>query len=254
MQLSGLDEPIFWHWNEMKLSDAVAIFDQISHATKNLGVRKLGIKAREKSYAPLTKVAFDTRRVDQENERNPRGNLQYYHRSEPFIDGDLSDKIARYMKVKSATDMIKEQYGTDPEWFDSYARVLASAIDRTLRVDQKDGDFFKAAFDYLDELLYVRYRLSTEDISKKSENEIEKIVLSRDEKLMHKHIYKTTSRPREEMAKYTAAPLPPPPTDPLVERLLDGVKATGLNRDVERSITISVRDKINETVKTGDSK
>ena len=48
--------------------------------------------------------------------------------------------------------------------------------------------------------------------------------------------------------------LPPPPTDTLVERLLDGVKATGLNRDVERSITISVRDKINEPVKTGDAK
>lgn len=251
----------------MLLSNAIEIYDMISHATKDLGVRKLGVNSRITSYQPIIKVvidhklsdkqllkqAFDTRRIDQQNDRNPRANLQYYHRSEPFIDGDLSDKISRYMKVKSATDMIKDQYGTDPEWFDSYARILSSAVDRTLRTDQKDGDFFKAAFDYLDELLYVRYRLSTEDIAKKSETEIEKIVLSRDEKLMHKHIYKTTSRPREEMAKYTAAPLPPPPTDPLVERLLDGVRATGINKSVERSVIITVRDQINEPVKTGNN-
>jgi hypothetical protein len=238
----------------MKFSDAVAIFDQISHATQELEVRKLGIKAREKSYqsfVPLSKVAFDqslskqafdTRRVDQVNDRNPRGNLQYYHRSEPFIDDDLSNKLNRYMKVKAATDMIKDQYGTDPEWFDSYARVLSSAVDRTLRIEQKDGDFFKAAFDYLDELLYVRYRLSTDDISKKSENEIEKVILGKDERMTMKHFYKTTSTPAQQS------------NDPLVERLLNGVKANADNKDVERSVTISIRDKINETVKTGDSK
>jgi hypothetical protein len=242
----------------MKFSEAVALFDQISHATKDMEVRKLGVNARLKSYQPfigqISKQAFDTRRVDQVNDRNPRGNLQYYHRSEPFIDEDLSNKIGRYMKIKSATDMIKDQYGTDPEWFDSYARILSGAVDRTLRTDQKDGDFFKAAFEYLDELLYVRYRLSKDDIEKKSETEIEKIVLAKDEKLMHKHIYKMTSRPRPELTTYTSLPtIPPPSTDPLVERLLDGVKATGLNRDVERSITISVRDKINEPTKTGES-
>jgi hypothetical protein len=223
-------------------------------------MRNIGSNARLNLYAaiasPLKKVAFDekliklsfdTRRVDQENDRNPRGNLQYYHRSEPFIDGDLSIKINRYMKVKAATDLIKEQYGTDPEWFDSYARVLSSAVDRALRIEQKDGDFFKAAFDYLDELLYVRYRLSIEDITKMGEIELERAILGKDEKMLLKHIYKTTAHSNKDIAKYTALP-----TDPLAYRLLEGVKANADNKSVERSVIITVRDQINELAKTSD--
>jgi hypothetical protein len=243
----------------MLLSEASALFDKLSHATQDLEVRRLGIAARMSSYQSinpiikqafderLVKLSFDTRRVDQENDRNPRSNLQYYHRSEPFIDGDLSTKISRYMKVKSAVDLIKEQYGTDPEWFDSYARVLSSAVDRVLRIEQRDGDFFKAAFDYLDELLYVRYRLSIEDITKMGEIELERAILGKDEKMLLKHIYKTTSYSNKDIAKYTALP-----TDPLIDRLLEGVKATADSKDVERSITISVRDKINDLAKTSD--
>lgn len=237
---------IFWHKHEMLFSDALAIYEQISNATKDLDIRSLGIQARLTSYSQasksIKKVAFDTRRIDQENDRNPRRNLQYYHRSEPYVDDQLSVKIAYMMKIKTATDMLKEKYGTDPEWFDSYARILSSAVDRALRTDQKDGDFFKASFDYLDELLYVRYRLSTEDIQKMNENDIGRIVVSRDEAMVHKHLFKTTSM---------APPAPTP--DPLIERLMGTVKASGDNKSVERSVTITVKDQINDLQKTSEN-
>jgi hypothetical protein len=236
----------------MLFSDAIKLYDAITRTASDTSLRMKGSLLRTQIYSeaintqqPITKLAFDkqlsktafdTRRIDQENDRNPRRNLQYYHRSEPYIDEDLSTKIAYIMKIKNATDLIKEQYGTDPEWFDSYARILGSAVDRALRSDQKDGDFFKASFDYLDELLYVRYRLAPEDIQRLGEREIERVILGRDEAMVHKHLYKNSVK--------TA----PESNDPLVERLLAGVKATGENKNVERTVSISVRDTILDKV------
>ena len=41
----------------------------------------------------------------------------------------------------------------------------------------------------LNELLYLRYRLASDDINKMSENELKSIILNRDEKLLHKQIF-----------------------------------------------------------------
>ena len=107
----------------------------------------------------IVKMAFDTRRVNQDTTYIARRNLQTYHRSEAYIDNDSSKKIKTFFKVKTAVDSIKEDFNGDPEWLDSYARILSCALDRTLRIDQKDFDFFKPQLDYLQELLYLRYRL-----------------------------------------------------------------------------------------------
>jgi len=225
----------------MSFSQSMEVYELITKATANAKIRRLGSLARQQALSidnGIVKVAFDTRRINQETDRNPRGNLQYYHRSEPYIDDDMSEKLSYFMKVKTATDLLKDRYGKEPEWFDSYARILSTAVDRALRTEQKDADFYKAQFNYLDELLYVRYRLGTDDVKKMGEQDLERVILSRDEKLLHKHIYG--------MQQSTMAKTSDSQPDPLIDKLMSGIKATSEHKDVSRSITISVRDQINE--------
>ena len=257
-------------------SSAAEIADLIYLATQNLGLRKLGIQSRQDDLQStfgqldgkaasneklvklafdekLVKLAFDTRRIDQETTYVPRRNLQYYHRSAPFVDDETSNKIAYIMKVKTAVDLIKDKYHREPEWGDSYARVLSSAVDRALRTEQKDADFFKAQFNYLDELLYVRYRINHDDLMTMAEKDIERVILSRDENLLHKQIYGMTRPESIVKAEETLAKAQYPmikAEDPLVERLMGTVKASGDNKSVERTVSITVRDQINDLAKT----
>jgi single-stranded DNA-specific DHH superfamily exonuclease len=43
--------------------------------------------------------------------------------------------------------------------------------------------------DYLNEMIYLRYRLSEDDLNKMSETELKNIILNKDEKLLHKQIF-----------------------------------------------------------------
>jgi hypothetical protein len=236
----------------MKLSEALEIQTIIERGTSELKLRRAGIEARS-ILSPIKKLAFDTRRINQETERNPRGNLQYYSRSEPFVDDKLAEKIGQYMKIKTAVDLLKERYGREPEWFNSYARILSAAVDRALRIEQKDGDFYKAQFDYLDELLYVRYRLSDHDLCKMGEMDLERTILGKDEKLLHKQVYgiqKKETRPSEETYSQKREVVKDG-QEPLIERLMGDVRASEDKPDIERSITITVRDKINDMHKNG---
>jgi hypothetical protein len=213
-------------------------------------IKYLRKEALEKlSVAPIIKVAFDTRRVNQYTDINPRRNLQYYHRSEPFITKDSSEQIKTMFKLKTAVDSIKEDFLGDPDWFDSYCRILSATLDRTLRVEQKDMDFFKPQMDYLQELLYLRYRLKDDDIEKLNEKELINIILDRDEKLLHKKIYsqynngglmKDGVKLQHQITKGD---------DNLINKLFGDVKASRENKEVERSVTITISDKIKDEIK-----
>lgn len=193
------------------------------------------------SQKSLVKVAFDTRRTNQEVDFNPRRNLQYYHRSEPFITKEASAQLKTLFKLKTAVDTIKEDFIGDPDWLDSYARVLSASLDRTLRTEQKDMDFFKPQLDYLNELLYLRYRIKADDIERFSEKQLREIVLEKDDKLQHKFIYaqyntdkivKTNSMEKTE--------------DTLINKLFGEVKASQENKNVERTVSITINDKIKD--------
>lgn len=190
---------------------------------------------------PIVKIAFDTRRINQQTEFNPRRNLQYYHRSDPFITGDLSTKIKTLFKLKTAVDNVKEDFIGDPDWQDSYCRVLSAALDRTLRIEQRDMDFAKPQFDYLDELLYLRYRIKDDDINKLNEKELRNIVLGKDEKLLHKQIYANYDN-----ASIKKTSIQPNSQDALIEKLFGGVKASAENKSVERTISITINDKLKD--------
>jgi len=211
-------------------------------------VREFRLGALQDLNRPLVKTAFDTRRTNQYTDFNPRRNLQYYHRSESFITKDSSEKIKTFFKLKTAVDSIKEDFLGDPEWLDSYCRILSAALDRTLRIEQKDMDFTKPQMDYLDELLYLRYRLKDDDITRLNEKEIRNIILDKDEKLLHKQIYANYNNGGMLKQNNSVHQLVKGP-DNLIDKLFGDVKANKDNKNVERSVTITINDKIMDEIK-----
>jgi hypothetical protein len=222
---------------EEALNLVKSIHSSIEDGTEMRLFRVATIKQLNK---PLVKVAFDTRRVNQNTDFNPRRNLQFYHRSEPFITEDLSSKLKTFFKLKIAVDGIKEEFVSDPDYLDSYCRILSLALDKTLRVDQKDFDFARPQMDYLEELLYLRYRLKPDDIQRFNEKELRDIVLNRDEKLVHKQIfaqYKTDNIKKNSQTEVK---------DTLIDKLFGETRATKENKNVKRSVTITIDDQIIE--------
>ena len=143
--------------------------------------------ATETTSSDMVKVAFDTRRIDK-NAYNPRRGLQNYIRSDKFIPDELSNKIKCLSKLKNVLDDIKKVHISSYEWQDSNARILLSSIDNGLRTIVKDGDISESqpalgGINYLEELLFVRYRLGFDNLSQLSENDIKQIILSKDENL-----------------------------------------------------------------------
>lgn len=216
-----------------------ASFEERSN--KHTDFSKLAKALELKENAGIVKVAFDTRRINSETVVNPRRNLQNYQRSEPFISNEISNKIKSLFKVKTAVDLIKDQFIGDPDWLDSNSRILCNTVDNTLRVEQKDYDFFKPQFDYLDELLYLRYRLASSDIERLKEEEIKDVLLRKDEKLMYKSIY-ANYKPVATLQSHGNVER----EDSLTEKLFGNVKANKDNKSVERSINIIIKDSIVE--------
>lgn len=219
-------------------SRAKTIHSSIENRIELLDHRREFLRVSTES---IVKNAFDTRRTNQELEFNPRRNLQYYHRSEPFITKDASAQIKTLFKLKIAVDTIKEDFIGDPDWLDSYARVLSASIDRTLRTEQKDMDFFKPQLDYINELLYLRYRIKGDDIERFSERQLRDIILEKDDKLQHKYIYAQYNN--EKIVKTNSIEKT---EDTLMNKLFGSVKASIENKNVERTVSITINDKIKD--------
>ncbi len=229
----------------MKLEDITVIYELIAAGTSDVLTRKKSLILRKQAFAsistdPMVKLAFDTRRIDQELQFNPRRGLQNYNRSEKFITEAATVRIKNFKKLKVVLDDIKAQYERDPNWQDSYSRVLLNTLDGTLRVNQKDGDFSDSqpsmgSFSYLEELLDVRYRLTPESIEKNSSTDLRNVILSKDEALINKEASDLVEVKRSDVGKESY--------DTLLERLFGGVRATKDNPEVERTVTITIKDK-----------
>lgn len=240
----------------MKPNQLLDIYAVICAFNENNGAREKFAQFRGKYLKPtLVKNAFDTRRIDQNTEFNPRRNLQYYQRSEPFIDDKTAAQVKLFFKVKTATDAIRNEFIGEPDWLDSYTRILCNAVDQTLRVDQKDFDYSGPQLDYLSELLYVRYRLQPDDITNASPEILRQAFLNKDEKLLRRALFINYSdgmnknnvyqdpnmHKHSDMHKTTVVQ-----NDPLIDQLFGNVKANKENKEVERSVTITIKDKIVE--------
>jgi hypothetical protein len=206
-----------------------------------------GIKAQDLS---LKKFAFDTRRVDQELKGNPRKNLQYYHRSQQYIDAEVHKRMSAFSNLLPALDEIQNKYGDQPEYFDSYAIQLHELVQRVLRVKEADLDVYRPQLDYLEQLLYARYRLSLEDLTGLSKTALEKRILSKDEKLLKRGSYLNTTS-NESTPKRAGGPLTVKDGNKsnTQENLVNAIFGNNeFRRDgektVERTITITIRDEV----------
>lgn len=215
----------------------------VKQASRRAALQKLTNKPA------LKKVAFDTRNIDQETQRNPRENLQYWHRSDPFITKEVQDKIDVYAKLMNVLDNIKEEYGTEPEYHSSYARVLHDNVSRILRIKQADNNIFEPQLAYLEQLLFTRYRLTTEEISKAGELKLKKAILSKDEPLQKRGIFirnTEASEPKQEQIVIDGRQKNM--QQGLVEAIFGGnnqLRREG-EKIVERSITITIRDEVKD--------
>jgi hypothetical protein len=233
----------------MKLEELTDLYDLISEGAQEAHTRKLSMQLRKAGFKAalsnqgFTKVAFDTRRIDQETEFNPRRGLQNYNRSEAFITEAMSQKIHNFSKLRKVLGGLKEVYGKEPEWQDSNARVLLTTLDNGLRTVTKDGDFTETqpgmgSFDYIEELLHVRYRLGFDDLTKLGEADLKRVILAKDEELTRKGVNRDLEITKSDVATQSY--------DTLLEKLFGGVKATKDNPEVERTVTITIRDKFVE--------
>lgn len=265
----------------MNFYEFLDIYELISSGTQNSSTRSKSIILRKSlfnSNSSFKKVAFDTRRINQETDYIPRRGLQNYHRSEQFVSEALNLKITAFSKLLKICDQLKIDFGKMPEWQDSYTRVLASSINKGLRTKEIDGDYSDAqpsmaSLDYLEELMYVRYRLTPDSILSMSEQDLRTAILAKDEILSRKGFATTgavittadvskysydammdnmLNKVLSTMAQVMASYKPQQPDDNLTNKLFD-VKATKDAPEVERTVTIHIKDKlVDNLAKTGD--
>lgn len=238
------------------ISDRVASIDNRANFLSNLN-----------GDAKIIKQAFDTRKIDQEIDYIPRRGLQNYHRSEKFVSDSLADKLKSLDKIRLVLGNIQSQFERQPEWQDSYCRILLGSLNRSLRINEKDGDYSDTQpgvgnVDYLEQLLYTRYRLSMDDVNNKSNDELSKIFLQKDESLVRGDIVKTNNSNlitthdvsafnyeqllEKVMGTVTQAVVnmkQAAPPDDLTTKLFN-IKATEDHPEVERTVTITIKDKL----------
>lgn len=233
----------------MKLLELSEIYNLVSRGTEQVGARKqsrlLRTAALETTMSGegFTKVAFDTRKIDQETEYNPRRGAQNYQRSEAFITEAIGQKVKNFAKLRNVLMSLKNIYGKEHEWQDSNARVLLTTIDSGLRTIAQDENFSTnqpgtGSFDYIEELLNVRYRLNLDNLASMGEADLKRVILAKDEELIRKDVKQALEITKQDVAKQGY--------DTLMEKLFDGCRASAENPDIERTITITIRDRFNK--------
>jgi hypothetical protein len=222
---------------------------RFSSREEDRGVARLARSAALKCLSkPIAKTAFDTRRVDQEHDRNPRKNLQYYHRADAFIDENDNGKLNKFAKLLNVVGEIKKDLGTEPEWFESYSRQLHDQLTRILRVKQADLDIFKPQLSYLEQLIYARYRLSMDDLDQLSAMELRARILSKDEALLKRGAYLKETGEVEGPKNIVVVDGNQKTTqDSIVNAIFGGNDLRkGGERMVERTVTIKIVDSVIE--------
>jgi hypothetical protein len=198
---------------------------------------------------PLIKQAIDTRRIDQEHQVNPRKSLQYYHRSQQFIDAETNAKLAAFAELMPVLNDIHEQYGNQPEYFESYAVQLHDLVGRILRVKEGELNVFRPQLDYLEQLLFARYRLSLDKIRGMEKTALKDTILSKDESLLKRGQYLTSTAPAKTKQAQQPIVLKDGNTSNVQESLVNAIFGNNkFRRDgektVERTITITIRDNV----------
>lgn len=227
----------------MDLTEILDIYQLITVSIAHVSNRNEGISLRRyaiKSCFGITKLAFDTRRINQETDYIPRKILQNYSRSDKYVSDTMAVKLQAFAKVLSLTDQLKVQYGAEAAWQDSYTRVLASSIQNGLRTLQKDGDFSDSqpsmgSLAYLEELMFVRYRLTVDGILQMTDEQIKSAILSRDEFLTRDYTMPERIIKPHEVEKYSY--------DQMLNQVLTNVVPVAVNQEITKQISSNNSEK-----------
>jgi hypothetical protein len=233
----------------MKLLELAEIYNLVSRGTEQVTSRKqsrlLRVAALETTVSGhgFNKVAFDTRKINQETEYNPRRGAQNYQRSEAFITEAIGQKVKNFAKLRNVLMGLKNTYGKEHEWQDSNARILLTTIDSGLRTIAQDENFSTnqpgtGSFDYIEELLNVRYRLNLDNLTSMGESDLKKVILAKDEELIRKDVKQALEISKADVSEQGY--------DSLINKLFDGCRASAENPDVERTISITIRDRFHK--------
>ena len=233
----------------MKLLDLSEIYNLVSRGTEQVSSRRQARLLRAAALQTtisgkgFNKVAFDTRRLDQETEFNPRRGAQNYQRSEAFITEAIAQKVKNFAKLRKVLMGLKDVYGREHEWQDSNARVLLTTIDSGLRTIAQDENFSTnqpgtGSFDYIEELLNVRYRLNIDNLASMGESDLKRVIMAKDEELTRKDVKQALEITKQDVSSQGY--------DSLMSKLFDGCRASAENPDIERTITITIRDRFHK--------
>lgn len=247
-----------------KPSNFLEIYTLIKSASNNLAIRNNTKLLREEffqEFKPLKKMAFDTRRIDQDKDYNPRRGLQHYSRSDDFVSEEDIVKINNIKKLKNITALLHEIFNKDDAWHDSFSKTLYTGLENAVNDFNKLGNFSTdqkslTGLHYIEQLLNIRYGINLTNMNI-NDNEILNIILKKDEELLNKfnklnlsNVKLGVEPPSNLETISTALPtrkeVAEVPYHTLIEKLFGEVKATVDNPNVERSITITIKDKLNK--------
>jgi hypothetical protein len=195
----------------------------------------------------IKKVAFDTRFIDQERERNPRENLQYWQRTQEFVPLDTQRKLVSLNKVKAVTQQLREKYGNQQEWLQSYAKQLDEHLSNATMV--KDGgvvEVFEPQVRYLEQLIDTRYLLRLAEIETMKEEELGKVILSKDNKLAAKIAAIGVPEKKESAKVDVDQKSMGDALSKVISALFGGELRKDGEKNVERTITITIKDNVVE--------
>lgn len=191
----------------------------------------------------MIKQAFDTRRIDQEEERNPRANLQHWNRSQQFLDEEDEHRLLSFSKLIEPLDEIKSKYGAHPEYHQSYARSLRDLVKKVVKLGKDDLEVFKPQLDYLEQLLFARYRLSLEEINKSGTSSLYQTILKKDESLVRRADWEKKFPSEESSFSIKDGRVN------TQENIINAIFESSLKRNpgeksVTRTITITIKDEV----------
>jgi len=209
--------------------------------------------ARKTVFSGLTsgfkKVAFDTRRTDRE-ERNPRSNLQHWTRSASFTPEEDQKQINAFSKLVAPLSDIKKSFDGEQDYFKSFARELHDNVNRVLRLDIKDGDTHYSQLNYLEQLLFARYRLSVDNILAMGEIELKNRILEKDETLMKRGVQVDKNQIKSgfsvDVSKNGMAT-----QENIINAIFGASVRKAGEKNVERTVTITIRDTVLDDNKEG---
>lgn len=219
--------------------------DVIKRSARKAALKKISSKNN------IIKNAIDSRRIDQQTVRNPRKALQHYHRSDQFISEEIQNKLNIFSKLMNVLEGIKDSYGKEDAYHNSYVRELYGHVERALRIKIADGDYHEPQLAYLEQLLYARYRLSMEEISRMDYKMLKKSILSKDEDLIRRGVYLEHTGGME---KKSTGPLfsdGKKDTSNAQQNIIEAIFGNnGFRRDgektVQRTITITIKDEVED--------